>query len=348
MKKNNSIYLDWNAIQILKGYFLQKDKSSQEKWNAFLEVKKKYNVPLSEAHFQDLANSNNDIENQNDLNFLHHNYSDETFIISFQNDNPPYDYIFKVLNRNELKNEYQKDIDIYTYHHQSTKNLELHKHNAFQNIDMLNVSFPAVSVDISKIPDQHFLKKYLIENNNSIDSSMMKKIAKDFIERNNDPIFIQNFIETMRILKVSSDPVMDLFPDKCKEFYHEYATAFIEWLDIKRATLTQRDIDQTINFFKLHFKIINKNYDQSSILDKINIAYSLLNFTDPRGYCGENFSLKKGKMPNNSFRDSYHLICAQDCEYLVTNDNNLIKKAEILKQLGISNVETIKLDNLLN
>ena len=317
------IYFDWNTIQDLKGYFLKNDEFSQEKWKRFLEIKKKYLIPLSEAHFQDLANSSDDIENEKDLNFLHENFSDTTFLMLLENKNPTIHSEWVIASSSDIKKYSGREMDVYIYYQLSKDNMEAHKINAKMQVNQLMINYPSVPVDIDKVDDKHFLKKYLMINNGFADPSMFINIARDFNENINNAAFIQSFISTIRAFEVYDHPVMTAFPNELKKLCHEYAVALMEWIKIKKAILTKSDKEKTIQFLKIHFKFIGQNYDQLAPIDKIQTVYSLLNFTDPQGYCGENFKDQKGKRPSNSFRDSFHLVCAQNSQYLVTEDKKL-------------------------
>lgn len=330
--KDDYIYFDWNAIQDLKSkiyYKKDSDPEANKKWIEFKNIQKKFRTPLSHAHFDDLMNSTDPIEIQKDLYFLANEFCDGTLLVNIPKLRE------NVLTRFSKIKGVKTGYGVFEFY-QDLINSNVSKEDKQEF--KFKVSFPSIQVDTSKLKETSILNKY-INDRGIFDSDSLEQLLSDCWENSDDVNFMNEFINSVREIKYYENAAHDYFPETQREEFKEMIIGLIKF-----SKISEKNIQEANKFLDKYIKFIGKDINQLSKLEKMFIAYHIINFTNPRGAFGENFN--KRNKPINFYLDCTHYLLASKSKMLVTGDSNFTKKAKALNLLGFSKFDIKKLDEI--
>lgn len=329
------IYLDWCSIGVLKDSL--SEGSSKGIGELFRNLQEQgYSFPISNAHFMDLMRSKEE-DILEDLNFLQREFK------------KPVTYISGLYcNRLEkshavgfIYEEFQKVVE-----QQKTNEEEGKK--AWENM-IFNMKGGPYTIDIDKVPEDNILKKY-IDTEGQLTLESYQNMLRDLEDKQNDPVFMNEFMNTLRNMEDFEDPIFESFEsEELKTIVRNYNNSSHQFKEITKTKLTKKEQEKFRHFFQKHLEIINLtqgadlDFNTMSNEDKTHYLFGLLGFLTPRG-AGEVF--RERNRPINSFTDSVHLIRAQCCDVLVSEDRGFRLRSDLFFQLGMSSVRAISLDEL--
>lgn len=321
------IYFDWNAIQDLKQDIFEKidfDRNAQEKWQKFLAVKKKYKVPLSEAHCKDLGKTTQKEWVDIDLNFLEKNFMDDSWIFEvFFTD---IIRVYLPFSSKNIKDDFGKKSDIKSFY-EYFKNRDKFPKNE------ISIFHSEVKIDLDRVHDSNVLKKHIIDNGGFLNGKVLELFIEEWRVNNKNKEYIQKLRESLLSFSLVNNPVYKNY--KNPEDIEFLIKGFIDFIGIEDS-----NIDTHKDFIEKYLKF--SNIDASSISLRIFVVFSLLNLTP--GY-GDKY--KKKNQPSNTEADMYHVMAAWRSSYFVTQDAGLKNKIYAINKLLNLKINVISLDELL-
>lgn len=321
------IYFDWNAIQDLKQDIFEKidfDKNAQEKWQKFLDVKKKYKVPLSEAHCKDLGKTTQKEWVDIDLNFLEKHFIDDSWIFEvFFTDTIR---LYLAFSSENIKDDFEKISDIKSFY-EFFKNRDKFPKNE------INIFHSDVKIDLDGVHDSNVLKKHIIENDGFLNGKVLESFIEEWRLNNKNKEFIKMLRGSLLNLSLVNNPVYRNY--KNPEKFEYLIKGFIDFIGIEDSNINSHK-----DFIEKYLEF--SNVDASSISLRIFIVFSLLNLTPEYGD-----KYKKKNQPSNTEADMYHVMAAWRSSYFVTKDGGLKNKIHAINKLLDLNINVITLDELL-
>jgi|GEM_PF-4203061 len=321
------IYFDWNAIQDLKQDIFEKidfDINAQEKWQKFLDVKKKYKVPLSEAHCKDLGKTTQKEWVDIDLNFLEKNFMDDSWIFEvFFTD---VIRIYLAFSSKNIKDDFEKKSDIKSFY-ESFKNRDKFPKNE------INIFHSDVKIDLDSVHDSNVLKKYIIENDGFLSGKVLECFIEEWRVNNKNKEYIKILRKSFLDLSLGNNPIYKNY--KNSEQFEFLIKGLIDFMGIEDS-----NIDSHKEFIGKFIEF--SNVDFRNISTRIFIVFSLLNLTPAYGD-----KYRKKNKPSNTEADMYHVMAAWRSSYFVTKDDGLRDKIHAINKLLDLNINVITLDELL-
>ncbi|MFQ9544963.1 MAG: hypothetical protein ACLR02_08105 [Clostridium sp.] len=301
------IYLDWNIFQYIKN---PRNDSDILFKNILKVIKKKYYFPYSEGHLQDLAKS-------------------------FKPENKEYikedlSLIKKVTDEHILGIDREK---IVITKYSSEKLFE----------EILNEKKSVL--DVKKIKDLNMIN---IVNVKSFDE---KNPLYDFVCKKkgiytNEELYLEgwsiflNMLDNFKSYKDFRNYIMNEF-EFSNNFNDEYIQNMKPFFDALKCTDEEKLKDNWENVIKSWLKNTN-NDDNINLGLMITISYILLDYHP-------NFKekLKKNNKLDNIRRDSKHIYFASNAKYMVSEDENIIKKAKFIYKVFNINTKVISMNEFI-
>lgn len=290
------VYLDWMVFQYMKHSTVKDSINGIEFLNTVNKLKKKYRFPFSEGHLCDLAISfsPSNLENvKSDLlfiNSLSSNYALGTDknekIIPINNVD-----IYKLFN--EIVMEVQDDLNI-------------------------NVSGDSHIIDMELLPKNDLFRPFLEKNNGVLDSNVMKNLMEQIWDSMDDPDFYKKFRDQVSKLKEKFDGGNTLISTESS-----YFKGILPFLDFLLSENPDDFIDTFDDVIKSFCSINGRCFDKLKVGEKIELAYSILDF-NPKY---REKKINKKNKPSNLRRDCKNLYFASQAKYYVTEDSATFKKS---------------------
>jgi hypothetical protein len=316
------IYLDSNAFWQMK---LEHPYFDHDFQNLVQRLHQRYRFPISQAHFLDLAVSDkpgNEARLKRDLEFL--SSASKGYVVTIDLvKRPPEEYLpteGPIPGRGWILH-HQVD-DLVSAYRATDKNMPV------DTVVQLNGTSHVV--DLNQISDKHPYKTLLQENYGLYTPQVVEKYLQQLRNNRNDPKTYKEFRQAVcdELVKLG-DPTTLLGHNTSGL---EPLLEFLSAKGINEVTKTLVDATnvlldmQTGNIAKLPWTT------------KIQGAYGLLDF-----HVENRDKIKKGNTPYNLHVDTHHLLYAAGANHLVTQDQAMAKKSEIVfKAYGIkSKVSTI-------
>ncbi|MHA2760733.1 hypothetical protein [Vibrio harveyi] len=286
------VYLDWNIFQDL----IQDRRGEGLRENLEAAKKNGYKIVYSFAHMRDLSRCSNKEYVEKDL--VEVSKLTDNWCVGMK-DNEDLDYA--QYSPKALINDVYKQ--------------QAHSENATVSSPY---SFPAYSVDMSKISDENILTPYLKKHNGLMSQELLDE-------------FMKELYETM----FTDHKIQKQFRDSLKEAIGIGNPAFAQALDLplyqhmfSSKEVIVENLHEIVNSF---LSLSGKTLDSIPLGEKITTTYNMLDF-----FPAFSEKLKKNNNVRNIATDAEHLFLASDSRYLVCGDNKMLEKAKIVyKAYGV-------------
>ncbi|MCU6356568.1 hypothetical protein [Morganella morganii] len=283
------VYLDWNIFQDL----IQNRRGEGLKENLDAAKRRGYRVVYSFAHMRDLSRCGNKVYIEKDLSEV--SKLTDNWCVGLKLDEDTIECM-----------QYTPKTIIEEIYKQQIQSLNTTVSSPY--------SFPAYSVDVSKISTNNILTPYLKKSN----GVMSEKLLDDIVKQLYKTIFTDHKIQKQ-------------FRDSLAEVVKIGNPSFACFLDLpiyKYLFSSKESIIENLNDIVNSFlSLSHKTLDNIPFGEKITTTYNILDFFPV-------FSerLQKKNNTNNIATDAEHLLMASDSKYFVCGDNKMFEKAKIVYQ----------------